>query len=82
MGLIGSVLGSGTKDGYLFEASYSETTSSFLWMAITSPVVPGTTGDRYFATNHQGVTYFTTSGPFELNTVDCTIPAGARPVGR
>lgn len=81
-GLVDPVLGSGAKQGYLFEACYSSTTSEFLWMATARPVRPGTTGKRYFATNHQGVVFYTTSGPFELNTTDCTIPPGAKPTGR
>ena len=81
-GLIDAVLGSGTKQGYLFEASYSATTSEFLWFATARPIVPGKGGDRYFVTNHQGVTYFTTAGPFAFNTTDCTIPAKAIAVGR
>ncbi len=81
-GLIDAVLGSGSKQGYLFQAAYSTTTSEFLWNAIASPSVPGTTGDRYFVTNHQGVTYFTTSTAFILNSADCTIDPAATPVGR
>jgi len=81
-GLIDAVLGSGSKQGYLFQAGYSVTTSEFLWHCVSSPSVPGTTGDRYFVTNHQGVTYFTTGGVFTLNTTDCTINAAGSPVGR
>ncbi len=81
-GLIDAVLGSGSKQGYLFQAGYSTTTSEFLWQCIASPSVPGTTGDRYFVTNHQGVTFYTTSTTFILNTGDCTINPAARTVGR
>ena len=81
-GLIDSVLGSGTKNGYYFEATYGSTTSEFIWFATARPSLPGTTGDRYFCTNHEGVTYYTSASPFRLNSVDCTIPAGAKPVGK
>ena len=87
-GLIDSVLGSGLKQGYVFEASASTTTSEFLWFATASPQKPGTTGDRYFATNHQGVAYFSESGPIPMNTTDCSFPqdrlksGDIRPVGR
>ena len=81
-GLIDRVLGSGTKQGYLFEATYGATTSEFIWFATASPAVPGVTGDRYFATNHEGVTYYTASGPFVLNSVDCQMPPNVQPVGR
>jgi hypothetical protein len=81
-GLIDAVLGSGTKQGYLFECSYGATTSEFLWFATARPTLPGTTGYRYYVTNHEGVIFYTTSEPFLLNTVDCTIPAGATRFGR
>jgi hypothetical protein len=81
-GLIDRVLATGTKQGYLFEATYGATTSEFIWIGIASPAVPGTSGDRYFVTNHEGVTFYTSQAPFTLNAKDCTIPAGVRPVGR
>src|SRR4029077_4511854 len=49
--LVDSVLGSGTKQGYMFQATYSFTSSEFLWFALANPMLPGTTGDRYFAIN-------------------------------
>ena len=80
-GLIDKVLGSGTKQGYLFEASYSTLTSEFLWLSNAQPALPGTTGDRYFCVNQEGVTYYTSSATFPSNFADCTIPA-VSPVGR
>ena len=80
-GLIDRVLGSGTKQGYLFQATYGATTSEFLWFAVARPTIPGTTGDRYFCTNHEGVTFYTFSQPFVLNSTDCQIPPGVQPVG-
>ncbi len=87
-GLIDSLLASGTKNGYLFEASYGVATSEFLWFATANPAIPGTTGDRYFATNHEGVTYYSATAPIPMNTGDCSFPQGrlqsgdVRPVGR
>ena len=81
-GLIDSVLGSGTKQGYSFQATYGATTSEYLWYAVASPVLPTTTGDRYFACNHQGVTFYTSLSAFTLDSTDCTVPAGVQPVGR
>ena len=81
-GLIDAVLATGTRDGYVFEASYSATTPDFLWFATASPAEPGTTGDRYFCMNHEGVTFYRTDKAFDLNTTDCTIPAGVKAVGR
>lgn len=80
--LIDAVLGSGSRQGYLFEATYGATTSEFIWFGTATPISPGTTGDRYFATNHEGVTYYTSGSPFVLNSVDCQIPPGVQPVGR
>lgn len=81
-GLIDQVLGSGTKNGYLFKCTYGVRTSEFIWFATATPALPGVTGDRYFAANHEGVTFYTTSQAFSLNTLNCTIPAGVQPVGR
>ena len=72
----------GTKQGYTFLGSYSSTTSEFLWFALANPAVAGTTGDRYFCTNHEGVTYYTTSATIALNNTDCEIPTGVQPVGK
>jgi prepilin-type N-terminal cleavage/methylation domain-containing protein len=81
-GLIDSVLGSGTKHGYLYAASYGASTSEFIWFATARPAIPGTTGDRYFCANHEGVTFWTVSQAFRLNSADCTQPGGVLPVGR
>jgi hypothetical protein len=80
--LVDGVLGSGTKQGYIFRVAASASTSEFLWFAVASPVVPLKTGDRYFCTNQSVVIYYTTSGPFSMNTTDCEIPANAIPVGK
>lgn len=81
-GLIDSILSSGTKDGYVFEATYGSMSSEFIWFATARPEPYGFRGHRYFCTNHEGVTYYTTKAPFKLNSINCTIPAGARTVGR
>lgn len=80
--LIDQVLGGGTKQGYTFDVSYGSSTSEFLWYGIANPAVVGTTGDRYFATNHEGVTYYTTGTTFVLASTACTIPSQAQPVGK
>lgn len=74
-GLIDSILASGTKQGYIFESSYSQTTSEFLWFATARPTIPTVTGDPYFATNHEGAIYFSLTGPIPMNTDDCSFPA-------
>ena len=56
--LIDSVLGQGTKDGYLF-ASVG-TTSTFTITA--SPITAGSTGTRYFFSDESGVIRYNTGG--------------------
>jgi hypothetical protein len=80
--LIDSVLASGTVRGYLFRVAASASTAEFLWFATASPAEPGVTGNRYFCTNSAGIIFYTTTGPFSLNTTDCAIPANAVPTGR
>jgi hypothetical protein len=79
---VDSILGSGTRSGYLFQAAPSASTSEFLWFGVASPAVPTTTGDRYFCTNQTGVIYYATTGSFSMNTTDCQIPWSAQPVGK
>jgi len=80
--LIDGILGSGTKAGYLFQAEYSANTSIFLWYGVANPVLPGITGDLYFATNHIGLVFFTFSSSATLNTVDCKIATELMPLNR
>lgn len=83
-GLIDGVLGAGLKQGYSFECEASTTTSEFLWFATANPVSPTTTGDRYFATNHSGVIYYTgtTGSSIAVNNTNCEIPSDLLPVGK
>jgi type II secretory pathway pseudopilin PulG len=78
-GLIDGLLATGTKGGYLFEATYGAQTSEFLWIATAHPA-PGSMGRRFFVTNHANTIYFTTYGPFEVDSVSCEIPIGAIPL--
>jgi hypothetical protein len=77
--LIDAVLASGTKDGYLFEATASTSTSEFLWFATARPIKPGWSGERYFVTNHSAVIFYTTAAPIVFNSTDCTIPGYTPP---
>jgi len=79
--LIDTVLGSGTKQGYFFQAYPSSTTPEFLWCAVATPCRWGRTGDRLFFTNHEGVTYYATT-PFAFDTASCQVPPGMNPVGK
>jgi hypothetical protein len=77
-GLIDSVLGSGTKDGYAFSASGSTTTSEFLWWATASPKEPKQ-GSRWFFMNQSGVV-MESSEPLAVDSRTCAAPKGAEPV--
>ena len=74
-GLLDEALASGTKRGYTFSVFVPSATPEFLWMAVANPVEVGATGDRHFATNQQGVTFYTTNGPV-APTSDATLPGG------
>jgi hypothetical protein len=80
--LIDAALASGTKDGYLFEAGPSTSTSEYLWFAVANPEVPGVTGERYFATNYSAIIFYSTSAPIALNTTDCLIPTTIQPTDK
>lgn len=79
--LIDSVLAGGSKQGYRFELCRGAAAKEFLWMAVASPIEPGETGARHFAVNHEGVVYYRTDGPFQLDRQECKIEGGT-PVGR
>src|SRR5579872_1822265 len=57
--LIDNLVGSGTKQGYMFQATYSFSSSEFLWFAIANPIIEGLSGDRYFDTNQSGAMFYT-----------------------
>ena len=57
-GYIDSILGGGTKSGYLFSYAGTQTT----WTCSATPVTSGTTGDRTFFVNESGVIRAATAG--------------------
>ncbi|HBP22495.1 MAG TPA: hypothetical protein DEA08_32540 [Planctomycetes bacterium] len=80
--LIDSVLASGKKNGYRFKVVRAKgDTGQFCWMATASPIEPGVTGERHFATNHSGVTWYRTDKPFEFDLDQCEVKGGT-PLGR
>ncbi|HVY60358.1 MAG TPA: type II secretion system protein [Planctomycetota bacterium] len=58
VGLVDGVLGSGTKQGYLFKII---TADNFTWSATASPASPTKSGDRYFFVDESGVIRFATA---------------------
>lgn len=80
--IIDPLLGAGTKQGYRFGAHPSTTMPDQLWWATTEPVILGTTGDRYFGTNHNGLIYYTTdTAGATLDPATCTF-TGVRVLGQ
>lgn len=65
--LIDSILGSGTKQGYLYGCTADPQDPEFRWSAWANPAVPGTTGGRYFATNQTGVIWYSKTAPVQLD---------------
>ena len=71
--LVDEALGSGRKQGYVFEASYSFLTSEFLWFATANPRAPGLTGERSFNANQSGIIFYKYT-PLALDTNSCSLP--------
>jgi prepilin-type N-terminal cleavage/methylation domain-containing protein len=80
--LVDEVVGAGTKHGYSIQVAVSTTQPETLWFAVANPVLPGNTGDRYFAVNHAGVVFYTDRATVALNTTDSLIPTGMIPVSQ
>ena len=57
--LVDSVLGAGTKQGYLFSINSAD---QFVWSARANPQAPRKSGDRYFFVDESGVIRFSTTG--------------------
>lgn len=80
--LIDSVLATGKKQGYRFELCRGKgEMGMFAFMVIASPLEPGVTGKRYFATNHAGVIWYRTDKAFTLDPEKCEVKGGT-PLGR
>jgi prepilin-type N-terminal cleavage/methylation domain-containing protein len=73
-GLVDAVVGSGTSEGYLFQATYSFTTSEFLWFAVANPAVPGVTGERSILIDSTTGHFWFTTGAVALDTSTCLLP--------
>jgi len=78
--LVDLVLGSGTKSGFMFQATYSFNSSEYAWYAIANPVVQNMTGDRSFIINNAGAIYYTTFLRVTLDTNSCNMDASFTPV--
>lgn len=74
--LVDATLGSGNRTGYMYACEPGATNPGFLWFAMANPIVPGSTGERYFCTNQRGQIFYTTASAVTMNNTDCEIPAG------
>jgi hypothetical protein len=80
--LIDDAVGSGTRNGYTFQLHRSPDAPEWKWMVTAAPVELGHTGDQYYAANQDGVAYYRTDAPFELND-ECRVDVeGAEPIVR
>ncbi len=68
------------KHGYRFDAGASSFTPDYLWFATANPVVPWSTGDRYFCTNFRGQILYTIRRSIAVDTVGCSSPSDMLPV--
>jgi hypothetical protein len=76
--LVDSVIGSGTKAGYFFQASGSANTSEYLWFGLANPSVAGTS-----ASNQAGVVFNTDGVNLQPDTDTCILPnSGVIPTGK
>jgi type IV pilus assembly protein PilA len=81
--LVDPVVGSGTKAGYIFEVTYSFTTSEWLWFGAANPALAQQSGDRYFCTNQAGNVFYTSTLKLVADTSSCALPNnGVSPVGK
>jgi len=78
--LLDPSLGSGTKSGFYFQATYSFTSSEYLWFGVGNPVVQNQSGDRSFVINNLGALFYTTFLRVPLDTNSCAIDPSLIPV--
>ena len=77
---IDNVLGSGTKEGYIFEIGVSPDPNNNGYWVKASPSIPGQTGNRFFFTNQTGIIFFTVKN-FRPGFAADGLPEGLRPIG-
>lgn len=79
--LVDSVLGSGTKLGYSFEACPGAADRQKLWSATANPVHAPDTGTRSFATNQNGVIFYTSERALSIDREHALLAPDLRPIG-
>ena len=82
--LIDSILGTGTRSGYLFETNGASNNIYNFFYIYANPRMLNGTGNRAYATNQEGVIYFTQqqliAGGITLLVDDAVIPSGVHPI--
>jgi type IV pilus assembly protein PilA len=78
--LIDPILAGGLKQGYRYQLAASSAAPERRWVAVASPMTPGTTGDRHFMVDQDGVVYESPT-PFPLDPDASSPPPTAQPVG-
>lgn len=68
------------RQGYDFTVAAPIGTEDASWIAVATPLVPGTTGDRYFRADPDGVIYYRVKAPFAVDPGG-PVPSDARRVG-
>lgn len=80
--LVDAVLGSGTKQGYLFASGPGTAEPEFLWWATATPTAETRSADpRTFFANHEGLIWYTTTGQAAPITSGARAPAGWKRIG-
>jgi hypothetical protein len=79
--LIDPLLGSGTKDGYVFE-THNGPAVEFQWFATADPLEPGRSGLRFFYIDQSGVIYYSLDGPIQGPVDFNKMPPGVKVLGQ
>lgn len=79
-GLLDTRVAEGPIAGYVFRCELSDVDDD-VWWATATPRKPGSSGDRYFYINHEGVVYSSLT-KFNFIPDDGSPPAGAQPLER
>lgn len=74
--IIDGSLGNGRRTGYIFDVSPCSDNPDFLWFALANPVLPLSSGDRYFCTNYRGQIFYTTEFSIAPDYTSGQIPSG------
>lgn len=75
--LVDDAIAAGARSGYNLRTAPGTSGPTFAWWADAQPVIPGSTGDRNFATNHGGVILFNSTAPITIDTATAELSGGS-----